>query len=59
MSHAWAVEKRTSILGELEALDALVGVPDENHITFGLLTPPAANEQVEDEMQVDVGKQQR
>src|SRR5262245_61542248 len=50
-----AAEERASILGGLEAHDAIVGVPDDDHIPFGLPPTPLMRPKIEDVMEVDIG----
>src|SRR5271169_5357419 len=43
----------------LEANDEVVGIPHDDHVARGLAPSPAFGPEVEDVMQVDVGKQRR
>lgn len=54
-----AIEKRPSILGELEAHNAVVRISDDDHIPLGFAPSPPMCPQVENVMQVNIGKQQR
>jgi hypothetical protein len=59
-------EPRLQVLQELvdirlalEAEDAIVGVPNDHHVASGMSPSPLVRPQVEDVVQVDIGKQRR
>jgi hypothetical protein len=41
----------------LEAGHDIVGIPHEDHVSVGLSPPPLLSPEIEDVVQVDVGKQ--
>ena len=57
--HTHCIEEATGVVLMLEAGHQIIGIAHDNHVAGSLVPSPALAPQVEDVVQVDVGKQWR
>src|SRR5712671_2379190 len=57
--HTHCIEEATGVVLMLEAGHQIIGIAHDNHVADSLVPSPALGPQIEDIVQVDVGKQWR
>src|SRR5260370_26351809 len=57
--HTHCIEEATGVVLMLETGHQIIGIAHDNHVAGSLVPSPALGPQVEDVVQVDVGKQWR